>query len=81
MVNTDTGDEWIEVVGGKPGDRSVRSFRPDRVFPYQGLDQAGQVGGSGGARSARGARGARGARSAGRHQMPSLADAPQLDLG
>ncbi len=78
MVNTDTGDEWIEVVGGKPGDRSVRSFRPDRVFPYQGLDQAGQVRGSGGARSARSARGAR---SAGRHQMPSLADAPQLDLG
>jgi hypothetical protein len=30
--NVVTGDEWIEVVGGKPGDRKVRSFHPERVF-------------------------------------------------
>ena len=31
--NVATGEEWVEVVGGKPGDRKVRSFRPDQVFP------------------------------------------------
>jgi len=31
--NTDTGDEWVEVVGGRPGDRKLRSFRPEQVFP------------------------------------------------
>ncbi len=30
--NLVTGDEWIEVVGGKQGDRVLRSFRPERVF-------------------------------------------------
>ena len=30
--NTNTGDEWIDVVGGRPGDRKLRSFSPDRVF-------------------------------------------------
>jgi hypothetical protein len=30
--NRATGDEWIEVVGGKDGDRVLRSFRPERVF-------------------------------------------------
>lgn len=30
--NLVTGDEWIEVVGGKDGDRALRSFRPERVF-------------------------------------------------
>jgi hypothetical protein len=31
--NTQTGAEWVEVVGGKPGDRKLRSFRPEQVFP------------------------------------------------
>lgn len=31
--NTATGEEWIEVVGGRPGDRKVRSFPPDQVYP------------------------------------------------
>lgn len=31
--NTATDDEWIEVVGGRPGDRNLRSFRPDQVYP------------------------------------------------
>jgi len=30
--NVATGDEWIEVVGGRPGGRSLRSFPPSRVF-------------------------------------------------
>jgi len=28
-----SGEEWIEVVGGRPGDRKLRSFRPEQVFP------------------------------------------------
>jgi hypothetical protein len=34
--NRRTGDEWVEVVGGRPGDRKVRSFPPDRVYPPRG---------------------------------------------
>lgn len=30
--NVVTGDEWVEVVGGRPGDRNLRSFSPERVF-------------------------------------------------
>ena len=30
--NIATGDVWVEVVGGRDGDRKVRSFPPDRVF-------------------------------------------------
>ena len=30
--NVATGDEWIEVVGGRSGDRKLRSFPPSRVF-------------------------------------------------
>ncbi len=30
--NQRTGTEWVEVVGGRPGDRSVRSFDLDRVY-------------------------------------------------
>ena len=30
--NVVTGDEWVEVVGGKVGDRKLRSFHPERVF-------------------------------------------------
>jgi hypothetical protein len=30
--NVATGDEWIEVVGGRTGDRKLRSFPPSRVF-------------------------------------------------
>jgi hypothetical protein len=30
--NIVTGDEWVEVVGGKPGVRNLRSFHPERVL-------------------------------------------------
>jgi hypothetical protein len=39
--NTQTGDEWVEVVGGKPGDRKLRSFRPEQVFPPHGRGAKG----------------------------------------
>lgn len=31
--NTVTGAEWVEVVGGKSGERMLRSFVPEQVFP------------------------------------------------
>jgi hypothetical protein len=32
VTNDGTGETWVEVVGGRAGDRSVRSFRPDQVY-------------------------------------------------
>lgn len=65
VVNEHNGDESIEVVGGRPGDRTVRSFDPHRIFAVTGR-RAGPRGGA--------------ARSAASGQGLSLADAPQLPL-
>jgi hypothetical protein len=32
VSNTETGDAWVEVVGGRAGDRAVRSFRPEQLY-------------------------------------------------
>jgi hypothetical protein len=40
VVNTKNGTESIEVVGGRPGDRSIRSFGPDRIFAVTGKRSA-----------------------------------------
>ena len=32
VTNTQTGEAWVEVVGGRDGDRAVRSFQPDRLY-------------------------------------------------
>ncbi len=32
VTNEDTGEAWVEVVGGRSGDRAVRSFRPDQLY-------------------------------------------------
>jgi hypothetical protein len=32
VTNGETGEVWVEVVGGRPGDRAVRSFRPDQLY-------------------------------------------------
>jgi hypothetical protein len=32
VSNAETGEVWIEVVGGRSGDRAVRSFRPDQIY-------------------------------------------------
>ena len=32
VTNTESGEQWVEVVGGRRGDRSVRSFRPDQLY-------------------------------------------------
>jgi hypothetical protein len=31
--NVTTGDEWIEVRGGRRGESKGRSFRPDLIYP------------------------------------------------
>ncbi|MGH9088148.1 MAG: DUF7246 family protein [Acidimicrobiales bacterium] len=62
--NTGAGAEWIEVVGGRGDDRSLRSFRPEQVFPVVGRPV--RIGGS------------RAARPGG--PPDSLARAPQLPL-
>lgn len=31
--NLRNGTESVEVVGGRKGDRAIRSFAPDRIFP------------------------------------------------
>jgi hypothetical protein len=50
VVNTKNGTESIEVVGGRPGDRSIRSFGPERIFavtskrtPRSASTDAGQL--------------------------------------
>ena len=32
VTNGETGEAWVEVVGGRGGDRAVRSFRPDQLY-------------------------------------------------
>jgi hypothetical protein len=32
VTNGESGAEWVEVVGGRAGDRTVRSFRPDQLY-------------------------------------------------
>lgn len=32
VLNRHNGTESVEVVGGRPGDRRVRSFEPERIF-------------------------------------------------
>jgi hypothetical protein len=32
VSNGETGEVWVEVVGGRSGDRAVRSFRPDQIY-------------------------------------------------
>ncbi len=31
--NATSGEEWVEVVGGRSGDRTMRSFAPSQVYP------------------------------------------------
>ncbi len=36
VTNGETGEAWVEVVGGRAGDRSVRSFRPGPALRAEG---------------------------------------------
>ena len=33
------GETWVEVVGGRRGDRKLWNFRPDQVYPYTGKSE------------------------------------------
>ncbi len=33
VVNRHNGEEWVDVHGGRSGDRKARSFVPDRIYP------------------------------------------------
>lgn len=36
VVNTHNGTESVEVVGGRPGDRTIRTFGPERIYAAKG---------------------------------------------
>lgn len=75
VVNRRNGSEHVEVVGGRPGDRTVRSFDPARIYAVRGRP------GVSGVRSDE-ARKRAGAPSVARSTagVASLAEAPQLPL-
>jgi hypothetical protein len=43
VVNTNNGTESVEVVGGRPGDRTIRSFGPERIFAATGRSPKGSA--------------------------------------
>jgi hypothetical protein len=78
VLNRHNGTESIEVVGGRPGDRKIRSFEPDRIFAVTGRRGSGQGSGRGSGRpSGSGMRAGPEGSTAG---QLSLAEAPQLPL-
>lgn len=36
VLNHHNGTESVEVVGGRPGDHTIRSFGPERIYPVSG---------------------------------------------
>jgi hypothetical protein len=34
VTNVESGDSWVEVVGGRAGDTRRRSFRPEQLFAF-----------------------------------------------
>jgi hypothetical protein len=36
VLNHHNGTESVEVVGGRPGDNTIRSFGPERIFAVSG---------------------------------------------
>lgn len=44
VVNEATGDEWIEVRGGRVGEAKGRSFRPEMIFPGEARKGARIIG-------------------------------------
>src|SRR3984957_17264954 len=44
VVNEATGEEWIEVRGGRVGEAKGRSFRPDLIYPGEARTGARLVG-------------------------------------
>lgn len=42
VTNAHSGDEWVEVRGGRRGEAKGRSFRPEMIFP-SGAKKGGRV--------------------------------------
>lgn len=70
VANVANGQEWVEVVGGPSGARSIRAVRPEEVYPFGSLSAPRRRPGTTGTRGAN-------RRAPG---LPSLAQAPQLPL-
>jgi hypothetical protein len=41
VLNRHNGTESIEVIGGRPGDRKIRSYGPERIFAVTGRKRSG----------------------------------------
>jgi hypothetical protein len=39
VTNVETGETWVEVVGGRHGEQRRRSLRPDQVFPHRSVQR------------------------------------------
>lgn len=37
VTNLESGDSWVEVVGGRAGDPRLRSFRPEQLYAYRSI--------------------------------------------
>jgi hypothetical protein len=37
VTNLESGDAWVEVVGGRGGDPRRRSFRPEQLYPFRSI--------------------------------------------
>jgi hypothetical protein len=44
VLNEQTGDEWVEVRGGRQGEAKGRSFRPEMIYPLTARKGARLVG-------------------------------------
>jgi hypothetical protein len=44
VLNEQTGDEWVEVRGGRQGEAKGRSFRPELIYPLTARKGARLVG-------------------------------------
>jgi hypothetical protein len=42
ILNRHNGTESVEVIGGRPGDRKIRSFDPGRIFAVTGRKRSGR---------------------------------------
>ncbi len=41
VVNRHNGTESVEVIGGRAGERRIRSFEPDRIYAVTGRSRPG----------------------------------------
>lgn len=37
VTNLESGDAWVEVLGGRAGEPRRRSFRPEQLYPFRSI--------------------------------------------